>query len=58
MLAMESLTPALRKLNPNDLTPVLEDEGLVLWESQAIIQYLASLARGLGSIASARLRNR
>lgn len=58
LLAKESFTPAFRKLNPNGLTPVLEDAGLVLWESQAIIQYLASVARGLGSIASARLRNR
>jgi glutathione S-transferase len=42
LLAKESFTPAFRKLNPNGLTPVLEDAGMVLWESQAIMQYLAS----------------
>ena len=31
---------ALRKLNPNGLVPVIEDDGLVLWESNAILRYL------------------
>jgi glutathione S-transferase len=30
-----------RHLNPNGLTPALDDDGYVLWESSAILQYLA-----------------
>lgn len=29
-------------LNPNALIPTIEDEGLVLWESNAILRYLAA----------------
>lgn len=34
--------PAFRKLNPNGLVPVIEDDGFVLWESNAIVRYLVS----------------
>jgi len=34
-------TPAYRKLNPNGLVPVIEDDGFVLWESNAIVRYLS-----------------
>ena len=34
-------TPEYRALNPNGLVPCLEDGGLVLWESNAIVRYLA-----------------
>lgn len=34
-------TPDYRRLNPNGLIPVIEDDGFVLWESNAIVRYLA-----------------
>lgn len=36
--------PAYREKNPNGLVPTLEDEDFVLWESHAILRYLASKA--------------
>ena len=40
----EQFKPAFVALNPNRKMPVLEDDGFVLWESNAIIQYLAAKA--------------
>jgi glutathione S-transferase len=34
--------PEFAVLNPNKKMPVLEDDGFVLWESNAILQYLAA----------------
>lgn len=34
--------PAYRALNPNGVVPTLEDDGFVLWESNAIVRYLAA----------------
>ena len=31
-----------RAMNPNGLVPVIEDNGMVLWESGAIVRYLAA----------------
>ena len=33
---------AYRALNPNALIPTIEDDGFVLWESNAILRYLAA----------------
>jgi len=35
-------TPEYRRLNPNGLVPTIDDEGFVLWESHAIVRYLAA----------------
>ena len=39
-----------RALNPNGRMPVLEEDGYVLWESNAIVNYLASKAPASGLV--------
>ena len=34
-------TPEYKAMNPNGLVPTIRDDGLVLWESHAIVRYLA-----------------
>ena len=35
-------TPEYRAMNPNGLVPVINDNGFVLWESNAIVRYLCA----------------
>jgi glutathione S-transferase len=35
-------TPEFRALNPNGLVPTISDNGFVVWESNAIVRYLAA----------------
>ncbi len=34
--------PAYRSMNPNGRVPTIDDEGFILWESNAIVRYLAA----------------
>ena len=34
--------PWYRKMNPNGLVPTIDDDGYVLWESHAVVRYLAA----------------
>jgi glutathione S-transferase len=43
-------TPEFAGLNPNRLVPVIDDDGFVLWESNAIVRYLAE-RYGRGTLA-------
>ena len=42
-------TPEYRRMNPNGLVPAIEDDGFVLWESHAIVRYLAA-KHGAGTL--------
>jgi glutathione S-transferase len=44
--AQEQLQPPYLKMNPNHRVPVLEDGDFYLWESRAIMQYLADKTPG------------
>lgn len=50
-------TPEYRRMNPNALVPTIEDDGFVLWESHAIVRYLAA-KHGAGTLWPADLRQR
>jgi glutathione S-transferase len=41
--------PSYRKMNPNGRVPTIEDDGLVLWESNAIVRSLAA-KHGAGTL--------
>ena len=44
----DQLTPEYRALNPNSKMPTLEDDSFLLWESNAILFYLAAKRADLG----------
>lgn len=46
---LEDCRPAdapYRKINPNGVVPAINDDGLILWESGAILRYLADTREG------------
>ena len=49
--------PFYRRMNPNGRVPTIEDDGLVLWESNAIVRYL-SAKHGAGTLWSNDPRQR
>jgi len=50
-------TPAYIRMNPNSVVPTIEDDGFVLWESHAIVRYLAA-KHGAGTLSPAEPRAR
>ena len=49
--------PFYKKMNPNSRVPTIDDDGFVLWESNAIVRYLAA-KHGAGSLWPNDLRQR
>ena len=45
-------TPEYKAMNPNGLVPLIDDDGLLLWESHAIVRHLAR-KHGLGTLCPA-----
>jgi glutathione S-transferase len=50
-------TPEYRRMNPTGLVPTIDDDGFVLWESHAIVRYLAA-KHAAGTLWPADLRTR
>jgi glutathione S-transferase len=50
-------TPQYRALNPNGLVPTIDDDGFILWESNAIVRYLAA-KHAAGTLWPADLKTR
>ncbi|HUG79957.1 MAG TPA: glutathione S-transferase [Burkholderiales bacterium] len=50
-------TPGYLKMNPNALVPTIDDDGFVLWESHAIVRYLAA-KHGAGTLWPTDLKRR
>ena len=49
--------PFYKKMNPNSRVPTIEDDGFVLWESNAIVRYLAA-KHGMGTLCPTDLKQR
>jgi glutathione S-transferase len=50
-------TPEYLAKNPNGLIPLIEDDGFALWESNAIVRYLAA-KHGLGTLCPSDAQQR
>jgi glutathione S-transferase len=50
-------TPEYLKMNPTGLVPTIDEDGFVLWESHAIVRYLAA-KHGMGTLYPTDLRAR
>ena len=50
-------TPEYLEMNPNGRVPTIDDDGFVLWESNAIVRYLAA-KHGMGTLCPADERQR
>ena len=50
-------SPEYKSMNPNGIVPAIEDDGFVLWESNAITRYLAA-KHGAGTLWPTDLRVR
>jgi len=50
-------TPEYRAMNPNGLVPTINEDGFILWESHAIVRYLAA-KHGAGTLWPTDLRVR
>lgn len=48
-------TPEYKAMNPNGLVPTIDDDGFILWESHAIVRYLAR-KHGMGTLCPADAR--
>ncbi len=49
--------PEYRAMNPNGRVPTIDDDGFILWESNAIVRYLAA-HHGMGTLCPADPRAR
>jgi glutathione S-transferase len=50
-------TPEYRAMNPNGRVPTIDDDGFILWESNAIVRYLAA-RHGAGTLWPTDVRRR
>jgi len=48
------LDAPFRKINPNGVTPAIDEEGFILWESSAILRYLADTRGGVLAMGDTR----